>query len=107
MATLAVILGLLAVECIGHVAVVVHREGDGGRRGERDAFVGRPEDHVELDAGAGNGRRVTPAQDGRRLAVAEQSGVEEVGAFAAGFQLEMAEAQRLARQGEVDERQLV
>ncbi len=56
---------------------------------------------------ASSAARVALPQHGGGLAVAEQAGVEEVGALATGFQLEAAEAQRVARQREIDEAELV
>src|SRR6185312_2517897 len=95
-AALAVVLGLLAVEGIGHIAPVMLEERGCRRRGERYALVGRPEEHVESGRRARDGRGVAAAQDGDGLAVAEETGVEEVRALTAGFERELPEAQRLA-----------
>ncbi len=106
-AAFAVSLRFLAIEGVGHVPAVLLRVGHRRRRDEGDALVGRPEQYIELDARLNECRRVTLPQRRRRLAVAEQSGVEEVGALASRFQLEAAEAEGLARQRELDEAKLV
>ena len=106
-AALTVVLGLLAVEGVGDAAAVLggQRDRRGGR--ERDALVGRPEEHVEGEPGAHDGRGIAAAEHVRRLPVAEQPGVEEVRALAPGLQREFAEPQCLASQGQVDESELV
>src|SRR4051812_28976037 len=53
-AALAVVLGLLAVEAERHIVTETGKRG-GGDRGERDALVRGPEEHVEGDA-RGEGR---------------------------------------------------
>ena len=106
-AAFAVILGFLAIERPRHAAMVVLGERHGGGGGERDALVRRPEQHVELEARARERRGVTLAEHRDGFAVVEQAGVEEVGTLAAGLELEAAEAQRVARHGEVDEGSLI
>src|SRR5690348_17328473 len=77
-AAFAVILGFLAVEGPGHVAMVVLAQRDGRRRRERNALVGRAEQHVVLEARARERRRVTLTEHRDRLAVVEEAGVEEI-----------------------------
>src|SRR5581483_6874875 len=101
------LLGLLAVECVGHAAPVVLLQRYSGDCGEWNALVGWPEQHVELDPRARDRGGIAATQECGRLAVAEESGIEEIGAFPAGLELEMAKPQRIARQREVDEGELV
>ena len=100
------VLGLLAVEGPGSVAAEageVHR--DARRKG--DALVGRPEDHVELDAAliAGGEERfgVESAETVEQRAGVEESRVEEVGRQAPGLGLELAEAEDVRVERKLDE----
>jgi hypothetical protein len=74
-----VILGFLAIERPGHAAMMVlgQRHGRGGR--ERNALVGGPEQHVELEAGARERGRVTLAEHRDGLAVVEQPALKKYG----------------------------
>jgi hypothetical protein len=101
------ILGFLAIEGPGHAAMVVLGQRHRGGGGERNSLVGRAEQHVELKARARERGGVALAEHGDGFAVIEQPRIEEVRALATGLQLEIAEAQRAARQGEVDEGSLV
>ncbi len=97
----AMILGFLAVEGPGHIALMVLGQGDGSGRDQWNALVGRPEQQVELQPGLHQCAGIAGAQGCHRDAVAEQAGVEEVGADTAGFKAwEFAEAQCLARERE-------
>ena len=80
----------------------------GGRYGhQRDALVGRPEQHVELNARIDDGTRVIAAECRGGTAGIEQAGVEKVRTDAAGFECELAEAQYAEFDSEIDEFVLV
>jgi hypothetical protein len=64
-----------------------------GQRGERNALVGRPEQHVELDAGVGDRSRVVATEPRCGIPRVKQTGVEKVGADTARLQRELTEAQ--------------
>src|ERR1700733_574973 len=100
-------LGLLAIEGIGHAALVQIRERYGCGGDEGNALVGGTEEHVELDSRLDERGCVAAPQERRRLPVAEESRIEEVGALASGFQCELSETQSIARERKVDERQLI
>src|SRR6202008_1509242 len=93
---LAVLLGLLAVVGVGDGPAVVGREGDRRGGGERNALVGGAEDQVELETRAHDGGGIAASEHGRRLAVAEEPGIEEIGAVASGLEPELPAAQSLA-----------
>ncbi len=57
-------------------------ERHGHRRHQRNALVGRAEQHVELNARLDNGVGVVAAQPGQRLAGVKGAGVKEVRADA-------------------------
>jgi hypothetical protein len=67
-----------------------------------NALVGRPEQDIEVDAGGEDAARVKIAESRQRSAVAEQAGIEEVGAESAGLGLEFAKAQHAQFAGEGD-----
>ena len=60
-----------------------------------------------VDAGVDDGLRVIAPQAGCRIAGVEQTGIEEIGADAPGFQRELAEAQDLLLQGKTQEFALI
>ena len=103
----AMVLGFLAVKAPRQVTLVMLSQRDGCRRRQRNTFVGRPEDHIEIDAAVGNSCGVEAAQLCQRRATVEQSGIEEVGAGAPGLQGELTEAQNPALDGEANELALV
>ena len=74
-------------------------------RASIDSLFRRLANTVEAHARSADGGGITASHQRRRLAVAEQPGVEEVGTLAAGLQREAAEAQRRAAQRQVDERE--
>ncbi len=80
---------------------MVIRQGDRRGSGQRDALVGGPEKHIELDTRSDDGLGVTTPQLRQGLPGAEQTGIEEIGAAATGFEGEITETQRLhlQRQG--------
>ena len=100
------VLGFLAVEGPGHVAAQAC-EVHGHRRDERNALVGRPEEHVEVDAAGLFGLKqrlgVVGAELIEEAAGVEETGIEEVGAHAARLGLEFAEAKDVGIEGEFDE----
>ena len=110
-AALAVVLDLLAVESIADLTPPLLVKGTQllhGRRAQRDALVGRAEEHVEAPAcvvfGLGVERFGVGGGDGAdELGVREEAAVEEVGAGAVGFQLEGAEGEDVGGEAEGDE----
>ncbi len=82
-------------------------QGNGRRRGQRNAFVGRPEDDVEIDATVGNRRSVELSKLSQGLTAIEQTGIEEVGAGSPGLERELTEAQYPTLDGKTDELALV
>jgi exodeoxyribonuclease III len=106
-AALAMILGLLAVECERHATTVMLRERHRRGRRERDAFVGGTEEHVEREARVRERCRIAAPEHRERFTVAEFARVEEVGTLASGLELEGSEAQRVARKRELDEGELI
>src|SRR5262249_19674716 len=103
-AALAVVLRFFAIEAPRHIAAVLVRERDSGRAHERDAFVGRAEQHIELEVRALDGSCVELAELGESPSRIEEPRVEEVGTRAAGLELELAEAQHAEFEAEIDER---
>jgi len=102
-----VILGLLAVVRPRQVAPVLFGQRDGGGRGQRDALVGRAEQHVDLDPGIDERGGVGAAQSCQCGARIDPAHVEEVRTQPAGLERELAEAQHLPAQGQFDEVALV
>ena len=105
-AAFTVVLGFLAVEGPGHVAAEA-REVDGDGRGERNALVGGPEDHVEFDAalflGGQEGLRVKLTETVQKGAGVEQAGVEEVRRKTPGLGFEFSEAENVGLKRKFDE----
>ena len=99
-------LGLLAVEGHRHVAAAGGQR-DRKRGCQRDTLVGRPEQHVEAQAGGVEGIGITLAQHFERGAGVEQPGIEEIGTGAAGLEGELAKTQDLPVQRQVQEAALV
>ena len=86
------VLRLLAVERERIVVVVMLGERRGRERDERDALVGRTEEHVERNVERGDRRGVTAAELRGRVAGVEQAGIEEVRAHSSGLEREFAES---------------
>src|SRR5690606_7256918 len=99
-AAFTVILRFLAIEAVRHVDAVPGGKRGGSDGGERNALVGRTEDHVDGDAAADDGLRLPGAEARARGTGVEQAGIEEVRACASRFQREFAEAQHVALDGE-------
>jgi len=101
------ILGFLAVETPGQVATMLlgQRHGSGGR--QRNALVGRAEQHIEVDTGLHQRGRIEASELGQRQAAVEQAGIEEVGAGAPGLEGELTETQHAAFDGKTDEFALI
>ena len=106
-AALAVVLRFLAVERERHVAAVLLGERDGRRRRERNALVGRAEEHVELDAGLDDRLRVAGAERASAPPSLKSPALKKYGTGPAGLQRELAEAQHLLREDHLDELFLV
>ena len=104
---LTVVLGFFAVECVGLVDTVLYRQCNHQCRHQWNTLVGRAEQQVEVDAGVFDGVGVKFGQRGEVGAAVENARVEEVGADAAGFQCEFAEAQRASFETIVDETGLI
>ena len=94
---------LFAVVGKRHVAPVVIREGHGRRGGQRDAFIGRPEQYVEFNPGLHNALGVTTAERGQRRAAGERAGIKEVGADATRLEGEFTKLEDIVTTGELDE----
>ena len=101
-AAFAVILGFLAVVAELHIASGFGQR-DSHCRHQRNAFVGRAEQHVKRHIGRGNCFGVKLRELPQRVAVAEQPRVEEVRRQAPGLGLELAEQQHARVDGEADE----
>ena len=101
-ATLAMIFGFLAVEGERIVPAVLG-EGDGNRSDQRDAFVSRAEQHVELDVARFGGFCVEFGQTSELIAIVEQACIEKVRRQPTSLGLEFAEAQNLAAHSEFNE----
>src|SRR4249919_507173 len=101
-AAFAMRLGFLPVEGEGNVAAAPG-EFARHRRRQRDALVGRPEQHVERHARLAQRVGVARGQLGQCRAAVEATGVEEVRALAPRLQRERAEAQGLRTQREGEE----
>mmetsp|Transcript_61226 Transcript_61226/g.150649 ORF Transcript_61226/g.150649 Transcript_61226/m.150649 type:complete len:214 (-) Transcript_61226:526-1167(-) len=100
-AALAVVLGFLAV--VGERQVVAAPGEFHRHRGrQRDALVGRAEDHVEVQARGDQAFGIEAGETAQLGAVVEQAGVEEIGAEPAGLGLELAKAQHAGLDGERD-----
>src|SRR5205085_11618560 len=85
-----------------HIVTEVGKR-DGGRGGERNALVSRPEDHVEADPGGERRLRVMAGKLAQLAPVVEEPGVEEVRRQAPGLGLELPEAKDPGADGELDE----
>merc|ERR1719174_2640725 len=101
------VLRLLPVEGVRHVPVVLAGHGDSYGGDERDALVGRAEEAIELHAAGHDRVRVELAEPGERAPRVEEAGVEEVRGGAARLQRELAEAEHILLESELDEAPLV
>ena len=106
-AAFTVVLGFLAVECKLEVAPRMLRKRRRRDGDQRDALVGRAEQHIELKIGACDGRRVRPPHRADGGAGVEQAGIEKIRAFAARLQREAAEAQNSQPHAQFDELTLI
>ncbi len=106
-AAFAVVLRFLAIERERQVASVQRVQRRGGGGSERNALVGRSEQHVEGQARTHDGFGIAAAEHCKRSAVIEGTGVEEIRTHTSGFQREFAEPQNVAGEGEADEFVLV
>ena len=79
----------------------------GGGRRQRDALVGRAEQHVRLEPAMRDGLGIEAAQARQRTAALEQTGVEEIGADPPGLEGEFTELEHAFVDGELDELPLV
>ena len=105
-ATLAMAFGFLAVERHRNIAAAP-RKCNGGAGRQRKSLVGRAEQHVEVRAAVEDSRGIGLADLIQAIAVVEQAGVEEIRTDAAGFQGELAEAQHLPADGQLQKLLLV
>ena len=98
------VLGFLAVEAEGQVAAP-RCAGYCHGRGQRDALVGRPEQHIELRYGFFHLQQpvgVETGQAAQPFAVVEEPRIEEVRRQPPRLRLELAEAQRSGVERELD-----
>lgn len=101
-ATLAMILGFFTIK--GKMKVPsVPGECDSDGSNERDAFVGRPEQHVKPEICGIGCFGVEFRQSPKRLPIVEQPGIKKVRRESSGLGFELAEAQNLAIYSEFDE----
>jgi hypothetical protein len=101
-AAFAVVFRFLAVVGIGHAAALAG-QADGHGGGQRDALVGRAEEHVEFEARGEQAACIEFAQPHQLLTVVEQAGVEEVRRLPPRLGLEIAKAQHPSLHRELDE----
>ena len=102
LAAFAVGLGLLAVKGRADRAAPL-RQGDCRGHGDRNALVGRAEQHVELEARGNDGVGVEAAEFGQLRTAADVAEIEEVGAAQPGLQFKIAKAQHLLANHRGDE----
>ncbi|MNN47286.1 hypothetical protein D3C81_1617010 [compost metagenome] len=79
----------------------------GGCGGQRDALVGRAEQHIERNAAIDHGSRIESAELGEGETAVEQAGIEEIGAGTPGLESELTETQYSALDGKANEIALV
>ena len=96
------VLRLLPVVAVGLVHTRLSQRNRGGG-GERDALVCRPEDHVVLQLGVCDGCSVEAAELRESATRVEQPGVEKVGAVPTRLEREVAEAEHVALDAELEE----
>ena len=103
-----VVLHFLAVAAVLHFLAVELLQRHGGDHGQRDALVGRPEHHVEVEPEVVvDGLGVVQAQTVQLLAGHIGARVHEERRLAAALQREVAELQHVALNHELDELALV
>src|SRR5215218_2037946 len=93
----------LAIEREPQVPAFVFGERRRCRRHERDALVGRPEQHVERHARGSRRMRIKATERGDGATGIEQTGIEEIGTRTTGFKCELTEAQYAEFETELDE----
>lgn len=98
---------LFTVEAVRHVAVVMFGQRDGGGGGDRNAFIRRAEQQIEVNAGIYQRFSIKTPQQRKVAPGIEQAGVEEIWAGTAGFQGELAEFQYLLVKRKLDKLALV
>jgi hypothetical protein len=76
-----VILGFLAIECVGQIASVLLEQRARGNCRQRNAFVSGAEQQVELDPGLLDGVGVKLGQRGQVRTAVENPRVEKIGDF--------------------------
>ncbi|MNN21525.1 hypothetical protein D3C81_1348510 [compost metagenome] len=96
------VLHFLAVERQRQVAATLGQLA-GHCGGQWNALVGRAEHHVVLDPGGVDGVGIARAQLRQQGTGVETAGVEEIGAQPAGLEGELAEAQGIGGQGQLQE----
>src|SRR5699024_11505969 len=89
------------------VAVVPFGGRDGGGGGQRDALVGRAEQHVHADAACSQAFGIGLAEAGQAGAGGDLAEVEKVWTLAAGLEREITKAQHAVVQRKLDEIVLV
>ncbi|MNP36993.1 hypothetical protein D3C76_1304170 [compost metagenome] len=101
------ILGFLAIEAPRNVDLMMLCQRHGGGRRQRDALVGRAEQHIERNAAIDHCSRIESAELGEGEAAVEQAGVEEIRAGTPGLESELTETQYSALDGKANEIALV
>ena len=96
------VFGFFAVIGIGHIASFASQShGDG--RYQRNTFVSRAEQHVEVDVLGQQCIGIAVGDSRHAAAVADQAQVKEVGANAARFELEFTEFEYFTVKRELQE----
>ena len=82
-------------------------QGDGGSGDQGDAFVGRTEQQIELDARLDDSLGIETPQSGQGAAAVEQAGVKKVRADATGFKSKLTESQYTPVDGKIEKVALI
>ncbi|ORM87113.1 hypothetical protein HA44_01935 [Mixta gaviniae] len=83
----AMILRLFTVKAVRYIALVMVGERDGGRGGDRNAFIGRAEQQIEVNAGINQRLRVKAAQQRQIASGVEQARIKEIGLLRPDFRV--------------------
>ena len=84
---------LFAVEAIGNVEVVLVSQRNSGGRCQRDSFIGRSKQDIELYSGIDDGLGIKSPQTCQVPTGIEQARIKEIRAYAARLEGELAETQ--------------
>ena len=96
-------LDLLAVKSDRDIAAVLIRKRDGSNGSQRNSLVGRAEQHIEVEAGFGQGPGVVSPEFRQRTAIIKKPGVEEIRTHPPRLELELTKLEYAFLDGQVDE----